>query len=102
MDPSRRSYLRIRCRLLNALNNPQTPIAVPERTAALADEPLLLSSGYVQRAMGTLPRQSSTDPWRDTQDYLRDRKSIREDPLADGTLQFRSLTPAVRLAEAAE
>lgn len=90
------------CRLLNALDNPATPIAVPERKVAVEDEPLLLTSGYVQRALDTLPRQSSTDPWRDTQDYLRDRKSIREDPLADGTLQFKPLTPSAALAEAAE
>jgi hypothetical protein len=69
---------------------------------AVEDEPLLLTSGYVQRALDTLPRQSSTDPWRDTQDYLRDRKSIREDSLADGTLQFKPLSPAAVLAEAAE
>ncbi len=90
------------CRLLNALDNPATPIVVPERRQAVEDEPLLLTSGYVQRALGTLPRQSSTDPWRDTQDYLRDRKSIREDSLADGTLQFKPLTPAAAMAEAAE
>jgi cation diffusion facilitator CzcD-associated flavoprotein CzcO len=90
------------CRLLTALDNPATPIAVPERRVAVEDEPLLLTSGYVQRARDTLPRQSSTDPWRDTQDYLRDRKAIREDPLADGTLQFRPLSPAVAMAAAAE
>ena len=92
------------CRLLNALDNPATAIAVPERKVAVEDEPLLLNSGYVQRAMETLPRQSSTDPWRDTQDYLRDRQSIHQDPLADGTLQFRPLAPAAAaaFAEAAE
>ena len=70
----------------------------------MEDEPLLLNSGYVQRAMETLPRQSSTDPWRDTQDYLRDRQSIHQDPLADGTLQFRPRAPAAAaaFAEAAE
>lgn len=92
------------CRLLNALDNPATPIAVPERQVDVADEPLLLNSGYVQRALDTLPRQSSTDPWRDTQDYLRDRKSIHQDPLSDGTLKFRPLAPAraQAYAEAAE
>ncbi len=89
------------CRLLNALDNPTTPIAVPERKIAVEDEPWLLTSGYVQRARDTLPRQSGTDPWRDTQDYLRDRKSIREDSLADGTLQFKPLSPAAAMAESA-
>lgn len=80
-------------RLLAEIGRPGHEIAVPERDVAVEDEPLLLNSGYVQRALDVLPRQSSTDPWRDTQDYLRDRKSIRTDPLADGTLRFRPLTP---------
>jgi cation diffusion facilitator CzcD-associated flavoprotein CzcO len=91
------------CRLLTEMDQPGKAIAVPVRAQQVEDEPLLLNSGYVQRALETLPRQSSTDPWRDTQDYLRDRKSIREDALADGTLQFRALSPAApALAEAAE
>jgi cation diffusion facilitator CzcD-associated flavoprotein CzcO len=91
------------CRLLNAMDSPGHAIAVPVRTQAVEDEALLLTSGYVQRALDTLPRQSSTDPWRDTQDYLRDRKAIREDALEDGTLRFRPVAPAaIPLAEAAE
>lgn len=92
------------CRLINELDKRKTPIAIPIRTQDVEDEELLLTSGYVQRALDTLPRQSSTDPWRDTQDYLRDRKSIRKDPLDDGTLQFRPLAtaPSRELAEAAE
>ena len=92
------------CRLLNEMDKPGHEIVVPERTIAVEDEDLLLNSGYVQRAMDILPRQSSTDPWRDTQDYLRDRKSLRNDALQDGTLQFRGLQATARpaLAEAAE
>ncbi len=91
------------CRLINELDQRKTPIAVPVRDIAVEDEELLLTSGYVQRALETLPRQSSTDPWRDTQDYLRDRKAIRNDRLDDGVLQFRQLAPArVRYSEAAE
>jgi cation diffusion facilitator CzcD-associated flavoprotein CzcO len=92
------------CRLLAEMDKPGHQIAIPVRTQKVEDEPLLLTSGYVQRALDSLPRQSSTDPWRDTQDYMRDRKSIREDPLADGILQFRPLTStaAPALAEAAE
>jgi cyclohexanone monooxygenase len=62
----------------------------------------LLSSGYVQRAEGVLPKQAKADPWRETQDYLKDRKTIRQAPLDDGVLQFRALSEAPALAEAAE
>ena len=92
------------CRVINELDQRKTPIVVPVRTGAVQDEELLLTSGYVRRALDILPRQSSTDPWRDTQDYLRDRKSIRNDPLDDGNLQFRpaSSAKAPVLADAAE
>ena len=86
------------------MDKPGHEIVVPERTVAVEDEDLLLNSGYVQRAMDVLPRQSSTDPWRDTQDYLRDKKSIRNDALLDGTLKFHPLqkASAATLAAAAE
>ncbi|MCG2840214.1 NAD(P)/FAD-dependent oxidoreductase [Sandaracinobacter sp. RS1-74] len=90
------------CRLLNEMDKPGQQIAVPERNMEVEDESLLLNSGYVQRALDTLPRQSSTDPWRDTQDYLKDRLSIRNEPLQDGTLKFHPLQPATPLAQAAE
>lgn len=95
------------CRLINEMDSRKTPIAVPVMTGAPPDlEPLLLTSGYVQRAEGILPKQSSTNPWRNTQNYLEDRKAIGRDPLDDGILQFRPLSaPAAQpaaFAEAAE
>ena len=77
------------CRLLNALDAPGRDIAIAERRIEVEDEAPLLSSGYVQRGLAVLPRQSTTDPWRDMQDYRKDRKSLRHDPLEDGVLQFR-------------
>lgn len=47
-----------------------------------------LSSGYVQRAHQTLPRQGETLPWRVLHDYMHDRTMLRNDPVDDGTLQF--------------
>jgi hypothetical protein len=77
------------CRLLNALDAPGRDIAIAERRIEVEDEAPLLTSGYVQRGLAVLPRQSTTDPWRDMQDYRKDRKSLRHDPLEDGVLQFR-------------
>ncbi len=92
------------CRLLQELDKPGQAIATPVRQVEVEAEALLLNSGYVKRAMDVLPRQSGTDPWRDTQDYLRDRISIRNDPLPDGNLQFQPVSDAPRqeVAQAAE
>lgn len=46
------------------------------------------SSGYIQRKMHLLPRQGDRPPWLNTQDYLLDRKVIREAPVDDGVLTF--------------
>ncbi len=95
------------CRLINEMDARGMPIAVPVMGQSnLELETPLLTSGYVQRAQETLPRQTTQDPWRDTQNYLKDRKSIHDDPLDDGVLQFRPLerkiSQAADFAEAAE
>jgi cation diffusion facilitator CzcD-associated flavoprotein CzcO len=95
------------CRLLNEMEKRGMPIAVPVMDGAPPPtDPPLLNSGYVQRADKTLPRQAADGPWRDSQDYLFDRKMIGKAPLDDGLLQFRLLSPgdrvAVPLATAAE
>jgi monooxygenase len=94
------------CRLLREMKARGADIAVPVKGAApLEEEPRLLTSGYVERARGILPKQSTTDPWRDTQDYLADRRAILSGPLADSVLQFRRATAetaAERVPEPAE
>lgn len=47
-----------------------------------------LSSGYIQRAADSLPRQGSKAPFRVVQDYLRDVPLMRFTPIDDGHLQF--------------
>jgi monooxygenase len=47
-----------------------------------------LSSGYVQRAAGQLPKQGSRKPWRIYQNYLLDLLSLKFAPLQDGALRF--------------
>jgi monooxygenase len=77
------------CRLLNEMKARGSEIVVPLKPdATLEEEPRLLTSGYVQRALAVLPKQSTSDPWRDTQDYLADRKSILKGPVGDSVLQF--------------
>lgn len=45
--------------------------------------------GYMQRAMHLFPKQKNQSPWRNTQDYLLDRKLIEQTPIEDGALQLR-------------
>jgi monooxygenase len=90
------------CRLLDEMRARGTDIVVPVRPGGvLEEEPRLLTSGYVQRALAVLPRQSVSDPWRDTQDYLADRKSILKGPVADTVLQFMKARAAPVPAAAA-
>ena len=56
------------------------------------------SSGYIQRKMHLLPRQGDHAPWTNTQNYIADRKIIREGPIDDGVLTF-SNSAATRAAD---
>ena len=46
------------------------------------------SSGYLQRAMGDLPKQGDHAPWTNPQDYRLERKWARQGELEDGVLTF--------------
>jgi hypothetical protein len=64
-------------------------IAVPRRQADVQERPFLdFTSGYVQRALGRLPRQGDRAPWRVNQDYWADRRALRHGPVDDGVLRF--------------
>jgi cation diffusion facilitator CzcD-associated flavoprotein CzcO len=57
--------------------------------AAIAEEPLMdLSSGYVRRAAGQLPRQGAVSPWRTHQNYLLDTFLLKYGRLADSVMEF--------------
>jgi cation diffusion facilitator CzcD-associated flavoprotein CzcO len=77
------------CRLLAHLRDSGYRQVVPVRDASVAERPFMeLTSGYIQRAAATLPRQGDREPWRLRQSYLRDRRTIRRAPLEDGVLRF--------------
>jgi cation diffusion facilitator CzcD-associated flavoprotein CzcO len=74
---------------------------------AMAAEPWLsFSSGYVQRAIGRLPKQGAKVPWRVHQNYALDVMAFRFGRLDDGVMRFvRAPAPALEapaLAMAAE
>lgn len=80
------------CRLLNHMDARGFDYAVPRRPAeGLEEEPAInLSSGYVQRAAGILPRQGSKTPWRLHQNYALDMAGLRYGTLEDGAMEFAS------------
>lgn len=79
------------CRLVNEMDRRRHTQCTPRPPAGMeAIEPAInLTSGYVQRAIATFPRQAGRQPWRVYQNYLRDMFSLRFGRLHDGTLEFR-------------
>jgi monooxygenase len=68
-------------------------------TDAPADLPFLdLSSGYVQRSLGQLPRQGRRAPWRMHHNYVTDALHMRRSPLEDEGMTFTAGSGAERLA----
>jgi len=78
------------CRLLDHMDRNGYRVVLPvEPPADVARRPIIdLTSGYVQRAIATLPAQGSRAPWRVHQNYLRDRTLYRRSPLEDEGVAF--------------
>ena len=81
------------CRLVNRMDE----LGVSQVTAQLREEDLDMAGkqwiddftpGYMQRSMHLFPKQGEKDPWRNTQNYAQDKKTIRHAPLEDGVLVF--------------
>ena len=60
----------------------------------MAELPALsLTSGYVQRAIDTLPRQGARRPWKIDQNYLRNVLSLRFGRIHDAALKLTRIGP---------
>ena len=46
------------------------------------------TSGYIRRAIHTLPKQGTKKPWRLEQNYLEDRRMIGRSKVDDGVMVF--------------
>jgi cation diffusion facilitator CzcD-associated flavoprotein CzcO len=91
------------CRLLNYMDKHGYTVCLPKRPAGEQglESAVGLTSGYVERARATLPRQGARRPWRTYNNYLRDVLNMQLAPINDGTLQFARAGQRV-LAEVAE
>jgi cation diffusion facilitator CzcD-associated flavoprotein CzcO len=92
------------CRLLNHMRTSEMTTATPRIADEAADSMSQrfwiddFSAGYMQRVMHRFPKQGDQMPWMNPQNYRKDRKMFREDPLQDDELV---LERAGVLAEAA-
>jgi monooxygenase len=91
------------CRLLKYMDRRGYAQCTPRVSdPEVREEPLIdFTSGYVRRALDTLPRQGSKTPWRLHQNYVKDLSMLRYGRVDDGAMEFRR-APAARVAEAAE
>ena len=81
------------CKLLSTMDAKGARQCEPVLREEESDLPELdwiddFNPGYMQRAMHLFPKQKNQAPWRNTQDYLLDRKLIEEAPIEDGALQL--------------
>jgi cation diffusion facilitator CzcD-associated flavoprotein CzcO len=81
------------CRLLNHMDRYGYAACTPRVTEAdIEPEPVIdFNSGYVLRALDTLPRQGSKRPWRLHQNYVKDLSMMRYGRVDDGTMEFRPI-----------
>lgn len=78
------------CRFLNHLRHHDLAFGYPDRPADLVEQPVMpLSSGYVQRALASLPVQGTTEPWFVRQNYFLDSLAMRRADLTRD-MQFTS------------
>ena len=88
------------CRLLNHMDRTGLRQATPRNTDPdIGQEPWLdFSSGYVQRAMASFPKQGTKAPWRLDQNYALDLMNLKYSKVEDGVMEFSN--PAPRKAAA--
>lgn len=93
------------CRLVNRMDElgmRQVTARLREQDRDMPGEQWIddFTPGYMQRSMHLFPKQGDRDPWRNTQNYARDKKIIRHAPLEDGVLTFSNpLSAAPRAAD---
>ena len=85
------------CRLLNHMDRHGYTTVTPRHPGAGAPvRPFAeLNSGYIRRAIGAFPRQSTAEPWRREQNYAQNRRAVLRSPLDDPALEFARAPVAV-------
>ncbi|MBF6454436.1 flavin-containing monooxygenase [Nocardia cyriacigeorgica] len=80
------------CKLLNYMRDKGFTQVVPRADEADRSTDSLmggaLTSGYIQRGDGVMPRQGARGPWKVINNYYRDRAYLRNSPVEDDALEF--------------
>jgi cation diffusion facilitator CzcD-associated flavoprotein CzcO len=89
------------CRLLKHMDQHGYAQCTPRvNDPELTVEPAIdFTSGYVLRALETLPRQGSKTPWRVHQNYVKDLSMLRFGRLDDGTMEFKAAPAAAEVLQ---
>ena len=92
------------CRLLNRMEELGMHQCTPrlrEEDRDMKRQPWIVgfTPGYMARSMHLFPKQGDRNPWRNTQNYLQDRKIVLRDPLEDGALTFSNPDTSRRAAD---
>ena len=92
------------CRVLEHMRKTGATIATPVMTPAQeavieAEDAFDFSSGYIQRGKHLMPKNAVAYPWRLNQEYVVDRKRLKNDPIADGILTFTKAGANARAGE---
>ncbi|WP_180180568.1 NAD(P)/FAD-dependent oxidoreductase [Acinetobacter sp. YH01021] len=87
------------CRLLNYMDQQgyAQVIAQGDQSELLQDTVMgSLSSGYIARAADVMPKQGKHAPWKVSNNYLADRKELKQTSFEDGVLKFRKNSNALK------
>ena len=79
------------CRILNYMDKHGFVQCTPRLNDPTVKKERVLdfTSGYVERAIHTLPSQGSKTPWRLHQNYIKDLSMLRYGRVDDGTMEFK-------------
>ena len=92
------------CRLLNHMRQVGATTVTPRIADELAESMTQrfwiddFSAGYMQRVMHRFPKQGDEMPWMNPQNYRKDRKMFRDEPIVDEVLNFGTAAAATEVA----
>ena len=84
------------CRLINYMDKKGYVQVIPQgdQTELLEDTVMgSLTSGYIARAANVMPKQGKHAPWKVTNNYLADRKTLKHATFEDAVLKFQKAHP---------